>query len=439
MDWTRGRTIGLGSSATVSIAKSHRSGEVFAVKSAELSQSQFLQKEQTILSTLSSPYIVQYKGHNISNENGAVLYNLFLEYAPGGTVSDAIRRQGGCLNEAATRCYARQILLGLQHLHSNQIAHCDVKCQNILVAENGAKVKLADLGCSRRVNSDRGSPIGGTPLYMAPEVARGEEQGIAADLWALGCTIIEMTTGRAPWPDVCDPVSALYRIGFSGDAPAIPSSLSKQGRDFVAKCLIRDPLERWSAVELLEHGFLLEAPNDLLSPTTVLDRGLLEEEFDLDQIRDPTCESGCSDYSAKERIRHLSEGNTSSLEVPNWACDEHNWVNVRSNNIENQDLAQKHTAFSPLNRQLKLALLCPHNFYFEPTYTYSNTNPNTNTNKDTSSDATSFSSKHRKSKAWMASKCNKYVSFANPNFVNKNFWLFVNVFKDERKKEDLTT
>ncbi|TQD78582.1 hypothetical protein C1H46_035820 [Malus baccata] len=367
MDWTRGRTIGLGSSATVSIAKSRRSGEVFAVKSAELSQSQFLRKEQTILSTLSSPYIVQYKGHNISNENGAVLYNLFLEYAPGGTVSDAIRRQGGCLNEAATRCYARQILLGLQHLHSNQIAHCDVKCQNILVAENGVKVKLADLGCARRVNSDRGSPIGGTPLYMAPEVARGEEQGIAADLWALGCTIIEMTTGRAPWPDVCDPVSALYRIGFSGDAPGIPSSLSKQGRDFVTKCLIRDPLERWSAVELLEHGFLLEAPNDLLSPTTVLDRGLLEEEFDSDQIWDPTRESGCSDYSAKERIRHLSEDNTSSLEVPNWACDEHNWVNVRSNNIEKQDVAQKHTAFLPPTRQFKLALLCLCNFYVEQT------------------------------------------------------------------------
>ncbi|CAN6690159.1 unnamed protein product [Malus baccata var. baccata] len=431
MDWTRGRTIGLGSSATVSIAKSRRSGEVFAVKSAELSQSQFLQKEQTILSTLSSPYIVQYKGHNISNENGAVLYNLFLEYAPGGTVSDAIRRQGGCLNEAATRCYARQILLGLQHLHSNQIAHCDVKCQNILVAENGVKVKLADLGCARHVNSDRGSPIGGTPLYMAPEVARGEEQGIAADLWALGCTIIEMTTGRAPWPDVCDPVSALYRIGFSGDAPGIPSSLSKQGRDFVAKCLIRDPLERWSAVELLEHGFLLEAPNDLLSPTTVLDRGLLEEEFDSDQIWDPTRESVCSDYSAKERIRHLSEDNTSSLEVPNWACDEHNWVNVRSTNIENQDVAKKHTAFLPPTQQFKLSLLCPCNFYVEQTSTYSNTTPNTN--KDTSSDATSFSSKRRKSKAWMASKCNKYVSFANPNFVNKNFWLFVNVFKDERK------
>ncbi|XP_068322149.1 mitogen-activated protein kinase kinase kinase 18-like [Pyrus communis] len=444
MDWTRGRTIGLGSSATVSIAKSYVSGEVFAVKSAKLAQSQFLQKEQTILSTLSSPHIVQYKGHNISTENGDVLYNLFLEYAPGGTISDAIRRQGGCLDDTAIRCYAKQILLGLQHLHSNQIAHCDVKCPNILVAENGANVKLADLGCARLVNSDFDSPIGGTPLYMAPEVARGEEQGVAADLWALGCTIIEMATGRAPWSDVCDPVSALYRIGFSGDAPEIPSSLSQQGRDFVAKCLIGDPLERWSADELLEHGFVVEAPNDLLSPTTVLDRGLWEEEeFESDEIWDPTRESSGSDYSAKERIRKLSEGiAASSPEMPNWASDEENWVTVRSDNINKEDVAQTHTIFLLLAGQSKRAPLCllspPNEANISSQYTKSiydrptNTNPDTNTNPSIclglgleTCDAASFSIRHTKRKAWMASKCNNYVFYSNLNFVNKKLWLFV--------------
>ncbi|KAM2046721.1 hypothetical protein ACFX1X_005645 [Malus domestica] len=108
-----------------------------------------------------------------------------------------------------------------------------------------------------------------------------------------------MATRRAPWPDVCDPVSTLYQIGFSSDAPGISSSLSKQGRNFV---LVRNPLERWSVAELLEHGFVLKAPNDLLSPTTVLDRGLLDEEFDSDQIWGPARESDCSDCSAKEMI-----------------------------------------------------------------------------------------------------------------------------------------
>ncbi|KAI5323288.1 hypothetical protein L3X38_032360 [Prunus dulcis] len=77
-----------------------------------------------------------------------------------------------------------------------------------------------------------------------------------------------MATERAPWPCVSAPVLAMYLIGFSSEVPEIPSSLSKQGRDFVTKCLMRDPMERWSAGEILKHGFLLEAPNYLLSPTT---------------------------------------------------------------------------------------------------------------------------------------------------------------------------
>ncbi|KAI5570993.1 hypothetical protein BDE02_11G063700 [Populus trichocarpa] len=70
MNWTRGRTIGHGSSATVSMAKANRSGQVFAVKSAELLKSESLQREQSILSTLKCPQIVVYKGCDITNENG---------------------------------------------------------------------------------------------------------------------------------------------------------------------------------------------------------------------------------------------------------------------------------------------------------------------------------------------------------------------------------
>ncbi|XP_016648134.1 PREDICTED: mitogen-activated protein kinase kinase kinase ANP1-like [Prunus mume] len=419
MDWTRGPTIGHGSSATVSIAKSHGSGEVFAVKSAKLSQSHSLQMEQTILSTLSSAQIVSYKGCNTSTENGTVFYNLFLEYAPGGTLSDAIRSQGGRLNEAAIRSYTRQILLGLHHLHSNQIAHCDIKGQNVLVTNNGADVKLADLGCAKRVNFDHGLPIGGTPVYMAPEVARGEQQGLAADVWALGCTVIEMATGRATWPCVSDPVSAMYKIGFSGEVPEIPSSLSKKGRDFVTKCLMRDPMERWSAGELLKHGFLLEAPNYLPSPTTVLDHGLWEEEFDLDleHIWEPTHQSGCSN-SARERIRLLSEGKAASfLGVTNWPCDdEDTWVTVRSNNIEHPDTTLHWNEYEA------------NDIYDDkPQPTKTNAKPTSGggLGLDTS-EAASFSSRQRKkSRAWMTSKCNQYVFCGNLNFVNKELRLFI--------------
>lgn len=403
MNWKRGRTIGVGSSATVSLARSCVSGEVFAVKSASLSHSHSLHVEQEILSTLSCPQVVSYKGCNISTENGNVLYNLCLEYAPAGTLSDEVRRQGGSLTESTMRSYTRQILLGMEYLHANGIVHCDIKGHNILVTDEGAK--LADFGCARRVNGDHyGSvTICGTPLYMAPEAARGEQQGFPADVWALGCTIIEMATGQAPWPSVTDPVSGLYCIGFSGDVPAIPSSLSKQGREFLSKCLKRDPLERWSASELLKHSFLLEEEPCWNSPTTVLDHGL----WDLEQFDDMEWEiSTCSD-SARERIRRLSEGNvdTASLML-NWGCDG-DWVTVRSNkevDILPQDDDQDYEDEA------------------------------TNTNSSASSKRLglgtcngSFSC--RDMKYWpmkaSVSKRSRNLFCINPNFDNEEFWFFL--------------
>ncbi|ONI05745.1 hypothetical protein PRUPE_5G022300 [Prunus persica] len=185
-----------------------------------------------------------------------------------------------------------------------------------------------------------------------------------------------MAIGRTPWPCVSAPVSAMYLIGFSvfDEVSEIPSSLSKQGRDFVTKCLMRDPMERWSAVELLKHGFLLEAPNYLLNPTTVLDHGLWDEEFDLDleDIWEPT------------------------HQMTNWPCDdEDTWVTMRSNNIEQPDTTL-------------------HWNEYEANDIYDDEPQPTNTNAKTTcggglgldtSEAARFSSRERKkSKAWTASK-----------------------------------
>ncbi|XP_027174593.1 mitogen-activated protein kinase kinase kinase 18-like [Coffea eugenioides] len=205
--WTRGPIIGRGSSATVSLATT-ASGELLAVKSADLSCSSLLQKEKSLISELSSPYIVKYVGCDVTTENDKPLYNLLMEYVPGGTLSDQIRKQGGPLEESMIQVFAHQILQGLDYLHLNGIVHCDIKGQNVLIGRDGAKI--GDLGCARMVEEGNGmagkSVIAGTPMFMAPEVARGEEQGFAADIWALGCTIIEVATGNNPWPDMEDPL-----------------------------------------------------------------------------------------------------------------------------------------------------------------------------------------------------------------------------------------
>ncbi|XP_050212957.1 mitogen-activated protein kinase kinase kinase 18-like [Mercurialis annua] len=336
--WSRGRILGRGSTATVSIATAHQAGLVFAVKSAELSESEFLQKEQRILSAITScPQIVAYKGFDVTREDGKLFYNVFLEYAPGGTLADAIREHGGCLYEDMIRSYAKNILLGLEHLHSNGIVHCDIKTRNILVSGDG--LKIADLGCARKVNDDEvlandwdaKTPIAGTPVYMAPEVARGEHQSFPADVWALGCTVVEMTTGRAPWSNVSDAMSALYQIGYSGNVPEIPSSMSKRARDFITQCLKREPTERWSASELLKHDFITEEPTSVSSsnsyvdtPTSVLDQALWEDmEATL---------KGTNSFPA-ERIKQLTGATSSNY----WALDDDSWLTVRSKDSHSVD------------------------------------------------------------------------------------------------------
>ncbi|XP_065859967.1 mitogen-activated protein kinase kinase kinase 18-like [Euphorbia lathyris] len=269
MEWKRGPLIGRGSTATVSLATFTSTGELFAVKSSQLSNSLSLQKEEFFLSKFRSPYLVEYVGHEITQENGDLIYNVCLEYAPAGTLSDEISRNGGWMDEPTIRLYTRNIILGLDYLHTKGLAHCDIKGQNILITKQGAKI--TDFGCTRFVEE---VPVFcGTPAFVSPEVARGEEQGSPADVWALGCTIIEMATGKIPWSEYTDdPISALYKIGFSQEMPEFPMWLSEKGTDFLSKCLTRDPRERWTTKELLDHPFLDEKEISMYSsPYSLLD------------------------------------------------------------------------------------------------------------------------------------------------------------------------
>lgn len=342
MEWSRGPTIGRGSTAIVSLATVLRSGVVFAVKSTELSSSMFLQREQSFLSKLNCPRIVKYLGSVVSNENDVPTYNLCMEYVPGGTLSDAIQSHGGWLEESMIRSYTHQILQGLEYLHLNGLAHCDIKSQNVLIGEDGAKI--ADLGCAKLVSASEGtamSNISGTPVFMAPEAARGEDQGFAADIWALGCTIIEMASGRSPWPEANDPVSALYRIGYSEDVPEFPSWLSDKAKDFLRKCLRRNANERWKAKELLGHPFLKSLGSHLdqvnkkftmTSPISVLDQELWDSLEVLESPQEPTIE-GSFFNSPVERIKLLI-GATFSSNVSNWISWDESWVTVRCNSTD---------------------------------------------------------------------------------------------------------
>lgn len=104
----------------------------------------------------------------------------------------------------------------------------------------------------------------GTPAYMAPEVFTRnpvEGHGRAADIWSVGCVVLEMLTGRQPWQDLDNPYQIMFRVGM-GETPDVPDELPIEGRNFIYKCLQHDPRLRWSAGQLMTHPFTKVAEED---------------------------------------------------------------------------------------------------------------------------------------------------------------------------------
>nr|XP_043618960.1 mitogen-activated protein kinase kinase kinase 18-like [Erigeron canadensis] len=348
MNYKKGPIIGRGSTATVLRATTVTGGLV-AVKSTELSSSHFLQKEQQLLSKLSSPHVIKYIGSDIDYTiDNNPMYNLVMEYANGGSLLDVIKSGGGCVDECLIKSYTYQILLGLDYIHSNNLVHCDIKCSNILVCDKNV-VKIGDFGCAKYVGEHTSSVFSGTPVFMAPEVARGEEQMFGADVWAVGCAVVEMATGRNPWPELNNPVSALYRIGYSDDIPFFPMWLSFECQDFLKKCLQRKVEERWTVKELLEHPFVsskscfekIENFSKNNSPVSNLDQGFWDSLEETDSS--PESVSG---QSPMERIRQLVETSPSCL--PNWV-EENDWIAVRISHIDEIAKISEHDLYTDVD------------------------------------------------------------------------------------------
>lgn len=126
---------------------------------------------------------------------------------PGGSITSLIEKYGK-FNENLIRTYTTQILEGLEYLHANNVVHRDIKGANILV-DNDGMCKLADFGSAKKIagfGKERYASIRGTPNWMAPEVIKSKGHGRFSDIWSIGCTVIEMATGKPPWVKYNDSV-----------------------------------------------------------------------------------------------------------------------------------------------------------------------------------------------------------------------------------------
>ncbi|XP_051205054.1 mitogen-activated protein kinase kinase kinase NPK1 [Lolium perenne] len=267
--WRKGDLIGSGAFGQVYLGMDLDSGELLAVKQVLIGTSiatrdkaqaniRELEDEVKLLKNLSHPNIVRYIG-TVREEDSL---NILLEFVPGGSIQSLLGRLGA-FPEAVIRKYTKQILHGLEYLHSNGIIHRDIKGANILVDNKGC-IKLADFGASKQVEklATAAKTMKGTPYWMAPEVIVGSGHDFSADIWSVGCTVIEMVTGKTPWNQEIQEVSLLYYVGTTKSHPPIPDHLSPEAKDFLLKCLQKEPELRSAASDLLQHPFVIGGLED---------------------------------------------------------------------------------------------------------------------------------------------------------------------------------
>ena len=141
----------------------------------------------------------------------------------------------------------------------------------------GAAKVIARQGRTLVHDAETGTPnksMTGTPMYMSPEVIKGENPGHfgAVDVWSLACVILEMATGRRPWANLDNEWAIMYNIA-QGNPPQLPTAdqLSPEGIDFLRQCFMRDPKKRPTAIELLQHEWIMTIRTRVVEPSTPSD------------------------------------------------------------------------------------------------------------------------------------------------------------------------
>lgn len=251
-----GNCIGRGQFGSVYRALNLNTGQMVAVKrigleglkEEEIAQ---LMREVDLVKRLSHPSIVKYEGM-ARDEN---TLSIVLEYAENGSLGQTLKAFGK-LNEKLVASYVVKILEGLDYLHRSDVVHCDLKAANILTTKTG-NVKLSDFGVSLNLRAMEREikDVAGTPNWMAPEVIELKGASTKSDIWSLGCTVIELLTGRPPYGDIPNAMTVMFRI-VEDNCPPIPERFSDPLVAFLKECFHKDPAQRPSAEQLFEHEWL---------------------------------------------------------------------------------------------------------------------------------------------------------------------------------------
>lgn len=173
-----------------------------------------------------------------------------------GILFDLLSSRAGFIPEKHMSYVCKEILKGLDYLHTTGRIHRDIKSRNVVIFHNG-KVKLGDFGYAAQVGEEY-NMAKQNPSWMAPELILGKDYNESVDLWSLGILLLEMAEGSPPYEG--ENYDTVMQNIITNPAPKLRNKLkwSKDMTNFLSLCLRKEPIERLSAKSLLMHPFIEE-------------------------------------------------------------------------------------------------------------------------------------------------------------------------------------
>ena len=273
------RELGAGGMAVVYLAQDLKHRRRVAIKvfrpdlAEALGEERFLREIETAAS-LSHPHILTV--HDSGSADGLLYY--VMPFVEGESLRDRIDREKQLSIEDALQI-AQEVVDALSHAHSLGVVHRDIKPANVLM--HGGHAVLADFGIARAVSAAGGDRITGTgvavgtPAYMSPEQASGEDVDARSDIYALGCMVYEMLVGEPPFTG--STVSAVVQQHIAAPPPSaslVRTTVSPRISDAILRALAKTPADRYSSA--FEFANALKATSPVAAQATTPWVGMLK-------------------------------------------------------------------------------------------------------------------------------------------------------------------
>jgi serine/threonine protein kinase len=211
--------------------------------------------EIKVAAALDNPRILRFISSWVNREKGEVIF--ITERITGGSLWSYIRRLESPLKLKVIKMWCKQILEGLDYLHTHQpnpIIHRDLKCSNIFVNGGDAHVVIGDLGLCTTLLTDPATSLVGTPEFMAPEMY-DEHYGTEIDIYAFGMCLLQMISRKLPFSE-CSSAGQVYKKVIAGKQPHDVGRINNQElREIVESCIDANPEHRPTARTLLANPF----------------------------------------------------------------------------------------------------------------------------------------------------------------------------------------